>query len=76
MNSYAKFEKWWNECGGSSRLSDLCAWESALASLEVTPELVEIATDAFMKAESYGLYRVGIESALQAVFASIKEGKV
>ena len=76
MITSAKFEKWHADSGRDDYIHDLIVWESALSSLEVTPELAGLASDVYSDALEVGHHQTAAMSfALNAVFAAIKEGK-
>ena len=70
------FEKWFEEDGqyetdvlGASG----AGWRAAIQSLEVTPELVSIAHDAYEGATDHTAINYAMEAAVRAVLSALKE---
>jgi hypothetical protein len=71
-----KFEKYWDDIWhdlDGSRASHTETWQAAIQSLEVTPELVELAFNAFACTPVNMIGHKRMESTLRAVLSALKE---
>lgn len=71
----AKFEKWYYQSPGAETPKQLAsdAWQAAIKSLEVTPELEDVFKDAFDDVYDGDNMRMANSYALQQVLSSLKE---
>jgi len=70
----AKFEKWYCQSPGAETPKQLAieAWKAAIHSIEVTPELRNLAIDAYESAPGV-MQDTAMQYALIAVFSALKE---